>query len=138
MTRTQLLNHINQEQIYSVRNVRKYAHREVQLCKIEDGIILRDFERIYCYYNELIETLVQFSSVDEQITLIKDDFVRKILSSTHEISLQLYLYEFRYPLRDNANHVWINYNESQWNEIILSDFAPMLYDFDYIGTTMYC
>ena len=100
-------------------------------------MILRDKSHIYCYYNETTNVWIQFEPTDEDITIYKDEFMNKIMSSQHPIDVQIYTFNFPYPLRDNKAHVWLNYNATQWNEITNSDFAPLLYDLDGIGTRLY-
>lgn len=137
MTKSELINHINGQKSLAVRNLKKSGWRTVRIIKIEDGLILRDKSHIYCYYNETTNVWIQFEPTDEDITIYKDEFMNKIMSSQHPIDVQIYTFNFPYPLRDNKAHVWLNYNATQWDEITNSDFAPLLYDLDGIGTRLY-
>lgn len=128
MTKTDIISQINAKQILSIRNVRKAGKRDIQFVRIEGGFMLRDNDKIYLYYDDIIKELIQFHPCDEEIAQYRDQFIQRILSG-HNICAQIYTFKFPYPLRDYEAHVWLNYNEKQWEEILSQDYAPLLYDF---------
>lgn len=128
MTKTDILSWINTKKIMSIRNIRKAGKRDIQFVRVEEGFILRDKEKIYLYYDDIIQELIQFLPCDDEILEYRDQFIHRILSG-HNIFAQIYAFKFPYPLRDYEAHVWLNYNEKQWEEILSQDYAPLLYDF---------
>lgn len=128
MTKTDILSWINTKKIMSIRNIRKAGKRDIQFVRVEEGFILRDKDKIYLYYDDIIQELIQFLPCDDEIAEYRDQFIHRILSG-HNIFAQIYTFKFPYPLRDYEAHVWLNYNEKQWEEIVSQDYAPLLYDF---------
>ena len=128
MTKTNILSWINTKQIMSIRNIRKAGKRDIQFVRVEEGFILRDKEKIYLYYDDIIQELIQFAPCDDEMLEYRDQFIHRILSG-HNIFAQIYAFKIPYPLRDYEAHVWLDYNEKQWEEILSQDYAPLLYDF---------
>lgn len=132
MTKGKLLDYINAQHIIAQHTVRRYPHMKIFIIRTDNGIYIKDTEGIYCYYDNDIKCFVEFFRGQEEIEKYKYDIIDKILSTEHIIDTYIYLYPFRFSLRDYKMHVYIDYSPKQWTEIEQLNYSPLLYDFEPI------
>lgn len=136
MTKGKLIEYISKQHIITTNQVRRFPQMKIFIYRTDNGIFIKEGDDIYCYYDNDIKCFVEFFKAPEEVERYKYKLIDKIISTEHKIDTYIYLYPFRYSLRDYKMHVYIDYSPKQWTEIETLNYSPLLYDFEPVKSVV--